>query len=153
VSVPSGPYDFSTLELRFDSFYRSHRRLNVAYATGGFFDGERDTLTLGAGYRIDKHIDVSGNYQVNWLDLPGSRFTTHLGAARLQIAFRTDLVLMSLLQYNDDTGQLSTNVRFNWIPRPGSDFFVVYNELDDVFGAFGVRNRSLSVKFNYWFGL
>ena len=90
---------------------------------------------------------------MNWLDLTGSRFTTHLLASRLQIAFRTDLVLMSLFQYNDDTGQLSSNVRFNWIPRPGSDFFVVYNELDDVFGSFGVRNRSLSVKFNYWFGL
>ena len=153
VSVPPGAYDFSTLELRFDSFQRSHRRLNVAYATGGFFDGERDTLSLGAGYRIDKHVDVSFDYQVNWVDLTGSRFTTHLLASRLQIAFRTDLVLMSLLQYNDDTGQLSSNVRFNWIPRPGSDFFVVYNELDDVFGSFGVRNRSLSVKFNYWFGL
>ncbi|MGH9388892.1 MAG: hypothetical protein ACRD1Z_04700, partial [Vicinamibacteria bacterium] len=146
-------YDFSTVELRFDSFPRSHRRLNLAYATGGFWDGERDTLTLGASYRINKHVDVSGDYQVNWVDLPQSRFTTHLLSSRVQVAFRTDVVLMSLFQYNDDTGQLSSNVRFNWIPRPGSDFFVVYNELDDVLGSAGVQNRSLSVKFNYWFGL
>jgi hypothetical protein len=125
----------------------------VAYATGGFWDGERDTLTLGAAYRLNRHIDVSGDYQVNWVDLPPSRFTTHLLASRVQIAFRTDLVLMSLFQYNDDTGQLSSNVRFNWIPKPGSDFFIVYNELDDVLGSFGVRNRSLSVKFNYLFGI
>ena len=153
VTISPGAYDFSTVELRFDSFPRSHRRLNLAYATGGFWDGERDTLTLGASYRINKHLDVSGDYQVNWVDLPQSRFTTHLLASRVQVAFRTDVVLMSLFQYNDDTGQLSSNVRFNWIPRPGSDFFVVYNELDEVLGSVGVQNRSLSVKFNYWFGL
>jgi hypothetical protein len=153
VVIPPGSYDFSTVVLGFDSFPRSYRRLNASYATGGFFDGKRDTLTVGAAYRFDKHVDVSGDYQVNWVELPESRFTTHLLTSRIQIAFRTDLVLMSLLQYNDDTGQLSSNVRFNWIPRPGSDFFVVYNELDDVLGSFGLRNRSLSVKFNYWFGL
>jgi hypothetical protein len=87
------------------------------------------------------------------VDLPPSRFTTHLLASPVQIAFRTDLVLMSLFQYNDDTGQLSSNLRFNWIPKPGPDFFIVYNELDDVLGSFGVRNRSLSVKFNYLFGI
>jgi len=153
VTIAPGAYDFSTLELRFDSFSRSHRRLNVAYATGGFFDGERDTVTFGAAYRINKHLDVSGDYQVNWVDFPESRFTTQLLASRLQVAFRTDLVLMSLFQYNSDTGELSSNVRFNWIPRPGSDFFIVYNELDEVLGSFGVENRSLSVKFNYLFGL
>ncbi len=152
VEIEPGAYDFATVELRFDSFPRSYRRVNVAYATGGFWDGERDTLTLGASYRLNRHVDVSGDYQVNWVDLPASRFTTHLVASRVQIAFRTDLVLMSLFQYNDDTGQLSSNVRFNWIPRPGSDFFVVYNELDDVLGSFGARNRLLSVKFNYLFG-
>jgi hypothetical protein len=56
---------------------------------------------------------------------------------------------MGLFQYNRDTRLLSTNVRFNWIPRPGSDFFVVYNELDDWGEVFGVRNRSLTVKMNY----
>jgi hypothetical protein len=159
VVIEPGGYDFATVEMRFDSFARSHRRLNVSYATGGFWDGERDTLTLGAAYRLNRQVDLSGDYQVNWVDLPASRFTTHLLASRVQIAFRTDLVLMSLFQYNDDTGELSSNVRFNWIPKPGSDFFVVYNELDDVAGlpgrpgSFGARNRSLSVKFNYLFGL
>ena len=35
--------------------------------------------------------------------------------------------------------------------RSGSDFFVVYNELDEWGQMFGVRNRSLSVKLNYLF--
>ena len=106
---------------------------------------------MRAAYRINKHVDLSGNYDVNWVDLPGGEFTTHLFSSRVQIAFRTDIVLMSLFQYNHDIRQLSSNVRFNWIPKPGSDFFIVYNELDEWAGAFGVKNRSLSVKLNYLF--
>ena len=57
----------------------------------------------------------------------------------------------SYTQYNHDTQQLASNIRFNWIPKPGSDFFIVYNELDEWGQMFGVRNRSLSVKLNYLF--
>lgn len=153
VTIAPGAYDFSTVELSFHTFSRSHRRFNASYATGGFWDGERKALTVGGAYRLNKHLDLSGDYQVNWVRLPEAVFTTQLVATRVQVAFTTQVILMSLFQYNHDTRQLSSNVRFNWIPKPGSDFFVVYNELDDVLGGFGMRNRSLSVKFNYLFAL
>jgi hypothetical protein len=37
----------------------------------------------------------------------------------------------ALLQYNSDTDQLSSNLRFNLIHRPLSDIFVVFNERRD----------------------
>ena len=38
------------------------------------------------------------------------------------------MFLNALVQYNNDTRQWSSNVRFNIIHRPLSDLFVVYNE-------------------------
>ena len=38
------------------------------------------------------------------------------------------MFLNALLQYNNDARQWSSNVRFNIIHRPLSDFFLVYNE-------------------------
>ena len=153
VAIAPGAYDFSTVDLSFNTFSRSHRRFSASYSTGGFWDGDRDAVTVGGAYRVNKHLDVSGDYQVNWVRLPEATFTTQLVATRVQVAFTTEVILMSLFQYNHDTRQLSSNVRFNWIPKPGSDFFIVYNELDEVLGGFGMRNRSLSVKFNYLFAL
>lgn len=43
--------------------------------------------------------------------------------------------------------------RYHWIVRPGSEFFIVYNELDDRPDRLAVRNRSLVVKLNYLFSL
>lgn len=46
VVIPPGTYRYETLNVRFDSFRRRHLTLNVGYTTGGFWSGERDTLTL-----------------------------------------------------------------------------------------------------------
>jgi hypothetical protein len=90
---------------------------------------------------------------VNWFDLPRAQFVPHLTSSRIEIAFNKDTVLLPLLQYSTDTRQFSANVRFNWIPKPGTDFFIVYTELDDLGRPFVMKNRSLAVKLNYLFAL
>ena len=66
---------------------------------------------------------------------------------------RNNLAFLTLLQYNSDSKQVATNLRFNWIPTPGSDFFIVYNETDSTLGAWTPRNRALTVKLNYLIAL
>ena len=59
----------------------------------------------------------------------------------------------ALVQYNSDTHSVSTNVRFRWEYRPGSEFFVVYNDERDTFArAFpDLTNRAFIVKINRLF--
>ena len=54
-----------------------------------------------------------------------------LVSGRLNYNFNTKMFLNALLQYNTDTHQVSSNLRFNLIHRPLSDFFLVYNERRD----------------------
>ncbi len=151
VIVPPGTYNFSRVEASLNTFRRRYTVLNLEVATGGFWDGSRNTIAVGGNYRINTNLDISGEYEVNWIDLPQGAFTTHIFSGRLQIAFRKELVLMSLFQYNNVNHSLSSNIRFNWIPKPGSDFFIVYNELDDWGNMFQLKNRSLTAKLNYLF--
>ena len=151
VAIPAGAYRFSTLESRFETFRRRHARLTLTYATGGFWSGGRDRLAAEAGYRINRNFDLSGRYEVNWVDLPEGDFTTHLASTRFQLVLRNDLAVNTLFQYNNDTRLLSGHVRLYWIIKPGSEFFIVYNETDELGGGFGVKNRSLAVKMNYLF--
>lgn len=153
VVVPVGTYRTNRAEVRLNTFRRRHATLNLTYGTGGFWTGDRDTLSIRTSYRVTTNLGLSLNWETNWIDLPQGRFTTNLVSSRIQVALRSDIALLSLLQYNQDTGQVSTNIRFNWIPRPGSDLFVVYNELDETRGGFGAKSRSLVVKLNYLFAL
>ncbi len=51
--------------------------------------------------------------------------------ARFLYAFSPRAFLNAFVQYNADTRQVSSNVRFNIIHHPLSDLFLVYNELRD----------------------
>ena len=133
VAVPAGEYDFGA----FTASYRSNlgRKLGgtLAVTRGGFFDGERSSVTGGVTLRPSAHLFVEGSAQRNRLTLAGRTFDANLFAGRLRYAHDTRTFLSAFVQYNEAVDQLQTNVRFNLIHAPLSDVFVVYSEL---------RNRS-----------
>src|SRR4029077_4515679 len=62
------------------------------------------------------------------LPFPMHDFVTNLVTSRIGYAFKTRTFLEPLLHYTPHVKQFSANVRFDLIPRPLSDLFVVYNE-------------------------
>jgi hypothetical protein len=60
------------------------------------------------------------------------------------------MFLNALIQYNDDARQWSSNIRFNIIHRPLSDFFLVYNERRDTIpSSHKLIDRALIAKVTY----
>lgn len=153
VTIAPGSYDTTQWLVTVDTFRRRQWKGTVAYQQGGFWDGTRKTLSGTPAWRFSKHVGASGSYSVNWIDLSQKRYSTHLISGRLDVAFTTQVVLLSLLQYNSDTKQFSKNIRFNWIPKQGTDLFVVYSETDQSGRTPGARDRSLTVKLAYRFAL
>ena len=58
------------------------------------------------------------------------------------------MFLNALVQYNSDARQWSSNVRFNVIHHPLSDFFFVYNERRNILSG-DLLDRSLIAKITY----
>lgn len=153
VAVPAGDYPFRRYQFAFNTYYRRYASMRASYEFGGFWGGERGIWSFGGNYRVNRNFGFDGNYSYNRVRLPLGDFDTHLVSTRMRLAFRNDLVLLGLFQYNQATGDLASNVRFHWIPKPGADVFVVYTELDEWSEVFLAKNRSLSVKLNYLFRL
>ncbi len=61
------------------------------------------------------------------------------------------MFLNALIQYNSDRKEIRSNIRFNLIHKPLSDFFLVYNERRSSTGE--VAERALIAKVTYVFGL
>ena len=93
-------------------------------------------------------VNASLTMQLNDISLPTASYLSTLATSRLNYNFNTKVFLNALLQYNTDSHQLSSNIRFNIIHRPLSDFFFVYNEhRDECTGM--LQDRSLIVKMTY----
>ena len=59
------------------------------------------------------------------------------------------MFLNALIQYNSDLKEISSNIRFNFIHKPLSDLFLVYNERRSSTGE--VTERALIAKLTYVF--
>ncbi len=152
ITVPVGRYTSPWWMANFSSDRSRKIYTSMSYRWGGFYGGKSRIITLRTGLRPIPSFASEISFVYNDIDLPQGDFANHLLRAKLTYNFSTRLTLMSLLQWNSDTGEVNVNIRLNFIHRPGSDLFIVYNERRLVEGLeTGILDRTIAVKFTYLF--
>ena len=148
VTIPVGGYNFD--RLRAGVFFSSHRPVSgwVGAEVGSFFSGTRTELTWRGRIDFSSRFSLEPNLSLNWIDLAEGTFTTNLIRLRATYTMSPRSFVGALVQYNSEADSLSTNVRFRWEYRPGSDLFVVYTDGRNTLtpGYPGLENRSLVFK-------
>jgi len=127
----------------------SHMLSGMFSVTGGdFYDGSRLSLYAITRFRPNPHLTFDLGVQHNALELAGRRFDADVFNARIRWARNVRTFLMGFVQYNQQSEELITNVRFNLIHAPLSDLFVVYTERRSLSGAVTepVLERGLTLK-------
>ncbi|MCM3881683.1 MAG: hypothetical protein ND807_16365, partial [Vicinamibacterales bacterium] len=79
-------------------------------------------------------------------------FVSNLSILRVDYSLSPRATIRSLTQYNSLTNEVTNNVRFNFIYRPGSDIYVVYNDLQQTGfpqDVFEPSSRQIVVKMTY----
>jgi hypothetical protein len=148
IKVNPGRYEFAEDFLWVNLNQAQRVSAQIRLATGPFYDGYRRNYQIGPNLKINEDFNASVNFQLNDISLSTGDFTTKLVTTRVNYNFNTKMFVNALLQYNTDNGQWSSNLRFNIIHRPLSDFFLVYNERrDDRTGA--LINRAVIAKMTY----
>lgn len=129
-SFQPGAYSWTEYQLLVETNHSRMASLSLDLTTGGFWTGTQKSTKLGVVVRPSYHLSLDMALQRNDIDLPFPMhaFVVNLVTTRIGYAFSTRMFLDTLLQYNTDVKQFSTNVRFDLIHRPLSDLFVVYNE-------------------------
>jgi hypothetical protein len=93
---------------------------------GGFFDGDSIEARSQFDWRASALFTASVTYATAIVDLPNDRdFTTHIGELALTTDLSPRLGMNTLVQYDNESRDLSLQQRLRWIMRPGCDLFVV----------------------------
>jgi hypothetical protein len=83
--------------------------------------------------------------------LPASSFNVNVLGSRASYSFSTTLFAKLFAQWNSERDVISTNFLLNYIYRPGSDFFLVFNQAYD--NSDGKKDRldsTFVAKMTYW---
>lgn len=141
----------------FDFTSKPQSLLTYLFSTryGGYYaDGTRLNLSGEVGYRLQPFLSLAVSFNYNDIDLPEpwGKNTFWLIGPRLDVTMTNKLFFTAFAQYNEQQNNVNLNTRFQWRYRPASDLFIVYTD-NYVPDTFGVKNRSLVLKFTYWWNI
>ena len=151
--VPPGTYDHGEVSLNYFSDQSQQFSFSMRVVAGGRFGGDRLYLGPGIKYRIGERFrsELSYGYNDYALPVPNGEFTASLARLRLSYSFTPKIQLAALIQHNDTSDQLGTNIRFSWLRSANSGLYLVYNEVDER-GPGGLpTGREFIIKYSHIF--
>lgn len=118
------------LNLSYNSNPSRRFTYGVSYGPQTFWDGDRTSASVRTGVRVTDQLAASARFSRNDVDLgPGRAFTADVGSFQVDYAPTPQMSLRSITQYNSLTDQWGTSALFRYLYRPGSDIFVVYDQV------------------------
>ena len=152
VVIPVGGYHYNDVLMSYN--IGAQRRLSgtIGAQFGQYYNGTIKALTFSQGrFAILKQFSVEPRFSLNRIELPAGSFTQKQIGARTDYGFSPRMFASALLQYSSVDRTFSSNVRFRWEYRPGSEFFVVWTDEQntnplDPRARFELRNRAFVVK-------
>ena len=118
------------------------------FGVGPFYTGYKHSYTGGLTWRAHYKLNTSVTYTHNHISLAGGRADSDLVTTRINYSISTTAFINALVQYNSSRNQWSSNIRFNVIHRPLSDFYVVYNERRNSISG-DLEDRAVIAKLTY----
>ncbi len=152
VRIPVGSYTMDEWRLTYNTSPGKKFFQRVTWQPDEFYGGTRRAISYAVGARATSRLSSELQYSRNDVKMPWGDFLVNLTTVRVDYTFSPRMTIRSLTQYNTGTHEISNNVRFNLIHRPGSDLFVVYNDLRQTglpADVFAQKDRQLVVKLNY----
>ncbi len=165
IVLAKGAYEY----FQYDFFFRTDESkpiaINVGGSVGEFFSGTRYGGRFGFTFKPSPFFSWELNYSNNFVQLPdgvtpegeptsGGDFNTNVLSTRLIYTISRDMFAKAFVQWNDRNESLSFNLLYNFYYRPGSNIYIVFNQLWDAGGdVFQANDRAVLLKADYWLNL
>ena len=148
LQVPVGRYDFTSQRVSYTAGPQRRVSGGVSYQWGDFYNGSIHAINVNQGRMVvSNHLSLEPGFSLNLIDLPSGESTQAVFRLRSDYAFTPRMFASALVQFNDATNTLSSNVRFRWEYAPGSELFLVWtDERETGPQGMGLRTRGFVVK-------
>ncbi len=152
LTVLPGRYWFTRYEVEGQTFSGRPLAARLAINWGDFYNGRRTQCSGSLNWALNRFWNFSFDYQTNLIALPAGSFRLQEAGARIDFAFTPRLFGAVFTQWNNDDEKLLLNFRVQWLPRPGADFFFVFNQgMDAAPSAWRTDNTTVLTKLVWYF--
>ncbi|MBN1291512.1 MAG: carbohydrate binding family 9 domain-containing protein [Candidatus Latescibacteria bacterium] len=151
IRVDEGTYSATYHKVSASSYGSRPVSGSVSYRWGELFEGDGRTLSCSGKVRSMQRLITELSYTYNHLDLTNGALYANVFAGRWTYSFTTNMFAKCYIQWNDADEKIATNLLFDYIYRPKSHLYIVYNENRDSTNGSSqtVRDRMLQLKLTY----
>ena len=143
--IDAGEHTFDSVAIDYRSDQSAMLSINAEMEAGEYWTGTQHVGGGGLRFRLNEHVAASASLTRNVITLPQGGFAANLERFRLDWSFTPRMFLNAFVQYNGEADTWLSNIRFNFIHRPLSDIYVVWNETR----APGDTQRALMLKYTH----
>jgi Domain of unknown function (DUF5916)/Carbohydrate family 9 binding domain-like len=145
LTVPPGQYQFDDGGVEFRSNRSAALSGSAELIAGEFWTGRQRSVSGSVRLRLNAHLALSTSLSRSLITLPDGSFTGDLVGLRADWSVTPRMFLNAFVQYNGETDTWLTNIRYNFIHRPLSDIYLVWNETRSA----AITRRALLLKYTY----
>lgn len=150
VEIAAGNYEMNQFSM---SVYSDSSRPFSIYGGlnyGDYFQGKKLGYYLDSQWRATRQLALDSRYSRNHIFFSeGTNITTTIVGGRINYAFNTRIFTKLFAQWNHTEERASANILVNYIYRPGSDFYLVYNQTWKTTDGFNTDEWTILSKFTF----
>ena len=156
IALPNNQfYDYVDYSLLFKSSTRNTFNTDTEISYGGFFNGDKFSISSEFSYRIQPIFNTSIRFSFDSIKLPEPYVSKNIWliSPKLELTFSKKTFWTTYIQYSSQQENLGINSRFQWRLAPLSDLYLVYNDNYYTSNSLIPRLRSINLKFTYWINI
>ena len=154
--INRGAYETRQIEIEYGSTNRRKFRFKSNINVGGYFNGEKYSISNDFNFRIDKLMQASLKFRYDKIDLPDPQNSVALFliSPKVDFTFSKNIFWATFVQYSNFSNSLGINSRFQWRFAPLSDLFLVYTDNSNYIENNFIPNfRTVNLKITYWINI
>ena len=128
VVIPAQEYWFTSYEIQANSFSGRALAVDLTLGWGAWYDGTRTEAEGSFTWNANKYLSLSADLARSSISLPAGDFAVNEVGGRANFAFSPSLFGSVFGQWNNEDYEALFNFRLNWIPKPGTDLFIIVNQ-------------------------
>ena len=151
--IPPDQYFYTNCWLTTQTDQTRSVSARVSAGFGQYYNGKRSGLNGFMRFKPSNSFTLESSYSLNRVKLPTGSFDANVIDTRVVYAVSTTAYIKLFTQWNSGNQLISTNLLINYIYQPGSNFYLVLNQVYDLTlpPALRFTDRALLAKLTFWY--
>ena len=124
--IPKDDYTFWYQNVQFLTAGGRNLAGSANFGTGDFYNGRKRDFKLTVNYKVAVPLYIGGSYSQNHVLLPEGDFTAQIYQMNLNLLVSPTVTLYNYCQYDNASGKMGWQSRFQWILKPGNEIILAW---------------------------